>query len=56
MKYKVEICETLQRVVEVEADDDQEAVDMVEEACNEDRICLGAEDFKQRDVQIYEEA
>ena len=55
MKYKVEITETLQRIVEVEADSPDEAVENVEDACNRDIVCLDAEDFKSRDAHIYKE-
>ena len=53
MEYAVEITETLQRVVYVEADSACSAVakvhDMVDSGC----IVLGSDDFAGRDISIY---
>lgn len=55
MMYKVEVTETLQRVVEVDADSMAEAIDLVVDKCNEGTIELTAEDFVCRDIDLFEE-
>lgn len=55
LKYKVEITETLQRVVEVEASDLRTALLQAEESCNNGEIDLYYEDFVGRDIRPYEE-
>ena len=54
MIYKVEVTETLQRVVEVEADSMSEAIDLVVDKCNEGTIELAAEDFVCRDIDLFD--
>ena len=46
MKYRVAIIETLSRGVEVEAEDVDEAREMVEEMYEKGEIILTADDFK----------
>ncbi len=45
MKYKIEILETLRRVVEVDAKDEEEAMDRVGRMYYNSDIVLGADDF-----------
>lgn len=45
MKYKIEILETLRRVVEVDAKDEEEAMDKVGRMYYNSDIVLGADDF-----------
>ena len=45
MKYKIEILETLRRVVEVDAKDEEEAVNRVGRMYYNSDIVLGADDF-----------
>lgn len=51
-KFKIEIQETLQRVVEVEADSLEEALDQVDSMYQNEEIVLGEHDFK--DYKIIE--
>lgn len=44
MKYHIEVTETLQRVVEVEAETAQEAERLVRDKYRDESIVLGAED------------
>lgn len=44
MKYHIEVTETLQRVVEVEAETAQEAECLVRDKYRDESIVLGAED------------
>lgn len=47
MKYKVRVEELLSRIVEVEADNDEEAKEKVKEMYKKQKIVLGAEDFQE---------
>ncbi len=51
-KFVVEITETLQRQVEVEASDEKEALNKVMEMYNEEEIVLDYVDFVGNDFQI----
>ena len=55
MEYAVEITETLQRVVYVEADSVCSAVAKVHDMVDTGNIVLGPDDFAGRDVEIYSE-
>lgn len=46
MKYKVNVEELLSRIVEVEADSDEEAEDKVREMYRNEEIVLDASDFQ----------
>lgn len=54
MKFAIRIEEILARTVIVEADDLEEAIEKVEEACNCDEIYLDADDFFERSVHPSE--
>lgn len=45
MKYKIEILETLRRVVEIDAKNEEEAMDKVGRMYYNSDIILGADDF-----------
>lgn len=45
MKYKIEILETLRRVVEIDAKDEEETMDRVGRMYYNSDIVLGADDF-----------
>ena len=51
-KFVVEITETLQRQVEVEASDEKEALNKVMDMYNEEEIVLDYVDFVGNDFQI----
>lgn len=55
MKFKINVRETLEKVVEVEAENIYKAMDKVEDMCNSGDIVLDAEDFVGREVDKYEE-
>ena len=55
MTYGVEITETLQRVVYIETDSEDAAIDKVREMVDTDYIVLGPDDFAGREVSIYSE-
>lgn len=46
MKYKVNVEELLSRIVEVEADSDEEAEEKVREMYRNEKIALDASDFQ----------
>jgi hypothetical protein len=51
MKYAIRVEEVIARTIIVEANDLEEAIERVEEACNNDEILLdGIEDFVERNV------
>jgi len=52
MKYIVEITETLQRQVEVEASNEEEACDIVSEQYRNCEIVLDAEDFIEKEINV----
>ena len=47
MRYKVKICETLERTVEVSAKNEDDAIDKTEMLYNKCSIVLTADDFKE---------
>lgn len=51
-KYLVEITETLSRTYAVEAESKENAVRIIENAVNESKIILDADDFVSRDIEI----
>lgn len=53
MTYGVEITETLQRVVYIETDSEESAIDAVREMVDAEHIVLGSDDFTRRDYSIY---
>lgn len=53
MTYGVEITETLQRVVYIETDGEESAIDKAREMVDAERIVLGSDDFTRRDYSIY---
>ena len=55
MIYKVEITETLSRIVEVDAESREDAEIKVQEEYRNEHIVLDAEDMKESTIKIYEE-
>lgn len=53
MTYGVEITETLQRVVYIETDSEDAAIDKAREMVDAEHIVLGPDDFTRRDYSIY---
>lgn len=56
MKYNVKIIETLSRVVEVEAQNPDEAWDKVEAQWKRSEIVLDADDFDGHEIYVQGEA
>ena len=52
--FKIEIIETLARVVEVEAETDEEAYNMVEKAYRNAEIVLTDDDYIGYDIQHFD--
>ena len=52
-KYDVEITEYLQRIISVNADSGDDAINKIEEAYDTCKIVLGAEDFIKKEIEIY---
>lgn len=55
MKYKVEVTETLQRIIEVEADSIFQAVEAVANDYSRGEIVLDSMDFIGYDIKEYQE-
>ncbi len=55
MKYKLEITEWLQRVIEVEAKTKEEAYHKVSEMYRNSEIVLDSKDFIDKEIEFYEE-
>ena len=53
MTYGVEITETLQRVVYIETDSEDAAIDKAREMVDNEYIVLDSDDFTRRDYSIY---
>lgn len=53
MKFNIEIEEIFQRVVQVEANSIEEAIDIVEKKWNDGEIVLDSEDFMDRNVRDF---
>ena len=51
-KFTVEVTETLQRQVEIEAENEQEALQKVKDLYRDEEIVLTWEDFVENDFQI----
>lgn len=49
--FYISVTETLNRVVSVQAEDLDEAIEKVENACNDGTVDLNAEDFVVREVE-----
>lgn len=53
MKFNIEIEEIFQRVVQVEANSIEEAIDIVEKKWDDGEIILDSEDFMERNVRDF---
>ena len=54
-KFKVQVTEYLQKVVEVDAINGRDACEKVEEMVNGSEIILTADDFTTRNIELYED-
>ena len=52
---KVQVTETLQKIVEIDAVNDEDACDKIEELVNGSEIILTEEDFIEREIEAYGE-
>ena len=52
MKYKVEITETLQRILEVEAKEEAEAYQIVKDMYRNEEIVLSADDYIDIKIEV----
>lgn len=53
--YKIEVKETLSRVVEIEAPSAQEAIDKAREMYKAEEIVLDADDYVTTEIEDYKE-
>ena len=54
MIHKIEINETLSRIIEIEADNEEEAIKEVKKQYMSEEIILNAEDYINTDFRIYQ--
>ena len=54
-EYKVEVTETLSQVITVEADNEEDALDIVRDSYFNEELVLDSSDYIDTDFQIYEE-
>ena len=52
-KYKIEITEYMQRIIEQEANTQEEALDKVKKEYYDGNICLDYNDLTGQDIEIY---
>ena len=52
-KYKIEITEYMQKIIEQEANSEEEALDIVKKEYDNGNICLDYNDLKGLDIEIY---
>ena len=55
MKYKVEITEYLQRTISIKADNEDDALDKVEELYDNEEIVLSADDFTTKEIKVLKD-
>lgn len=55
MKYKVEYTETLQRIIEVEANSEKEAIDIAFKKYRNEEVVLDDTDYKDVEISIINE-
>ena len=53
MNYKIEIKETLSRIIEIEADNEDGAIKEVKKQYKNENIVLNAEDYMDTEIKIY---
>lgn len=54
-KYEVRFIETLERIIEIEAESEEEAQDIADEMYNNEEIVLDSEDFQGREIKVLGE-
>lgn len=54
-KYQVEINETLSRIIEVEAENENDAVSKIKDLYRKEKIILDSNDYLDTKIEIYEE-
>ena len=54
-KYQVEINETLSRIIEVEAENGNDAVSKIKDLYRKEEIVLDSNDYLDTKIEIYEE-
>lgn len=54
MKFKVQITETLQRVIELDVFSEEVAVDIVTDQYNAEELVLNASDYQDVEIEVVE--
>ena len=53
MKYNITITETLEKTIEIEAENETNAIDIARDKYNKEEVILTADDLKYTDFGIY---
>jgi len=53
MKHKIEITEILQRVIEVEAENEDEAIILIKRAYQNENIVLDSSDYVRTKIEVF---
>ncbi|GIJ93757.1 DpnD/PcfM family protein [Capnocytophaga stomatis] len=53
--YKIEVKEILSKIVSIEAKDEQEAIQKVEELYKKEEIVLDSDDFVLKEIEVCED-
>ena len=54
-KYKVEITETLSRIIDIEAENEKDAVSKIKDLYRKEEIVLDSNDYLDTKIEIYKE-
>ena len=54
-KYQVEINENLSRIIEVEAENESDAVSKIKDLYRQEKIVLDSNDYLDTEIEIYKE-
>ena len=54
MKVKVQITETLQRIIELDVFSEEVAIDVITDQYNADEIVLDADDYRDVEIEVVE--
>lgn len=55
MNFKIEIKETLSRIIDIEADNEEDAIRKAREQYKNQKIVLDSSDYINTEINIYEE-
>ena len=54
-KYKVEISETLSRIIEIKAESEKDALNKIKDLYNHEKIILDSNDYTDTKIELYKD-